>query len=109
MDRDLLEFFDRFKNDLDCKEYLAIIKNGTSDRSLKCNHNACQVKADFGRQCNICNHKESTSANTLLHKVKFGLRNVFFICFEVFKSTKILLASYIRVRYGVTEKQIGCL
>jgi hypothetical protein len=27
----------------------------------------------------------------------------------VFKSTKILLASYIRVRYGVTEKQIGCL
>jgi hypothetical protein len=102
--RNLLEFSERFKTDLDCKEYLAFIKNRTSYRCLKCNHNACQVTADFARQCNICSHKESATANTLFHKVKFGVRKAFFICFEMSTTTKSLSASYMGVRYGVTEK-----
>ena len=102
--QNLLEFSDRFKTDLDCKEYLAGLKNKSDYKCLKCNHTACQVKTDFARQCNICGYKESATANTLFHKVKFGLRKAFFICFEMSTTTKSLSASYMGVRYGVTEK-----
>lgn len=102
--QNLLEFSDRFKTDLDCKEYLSSIKNKTDYKCLKCNHKAYQRKADFSRQCNVCNHRESATANTLFHKVKFGLRKAFFICFEMSTSTKSLSASYVAVRFGVTER-----
>jgi hypothetical protein len=102
--QNLLEFSDWFKTDLDCKEYLAGLKNKTDYKCLKCNHSACQIKSDFARQCNVCGHKESATANTLFHKVKFGLRKAFYICFEMSTSTKSLSARYMGVRYGVTEK-----
>nr|MDA3928506.1 IS1595 family transposase [Prolixibacteraceae bacterium] len=53
---------------------------------------------------NKCSHTESVTANTLFHKVKFGLRKSFFICFEMATTTKSLSASYVAVRFGVTEK-----
>lgn len=102
--RNLLEFSDRFKTDLDCREYLSGLKEQHTYHCIKCNHNACQIKIDFARQCNVCGHKESATANTLFHKVKFGVRKSFFICFEMATSTKSLSASYMGVRYGVTEK-----
>ncbi|HLW14917.1 MAG TPA: IS1595 family transposase [Flavobacteriaceae bacterium] len=102
--QNILEFSDRFKTDLDCKEYLAGLKDKNGYKCLKCNHVACQVKSDFARQCNICGYRESATANTLFHKVKFGIRKAFFICFEMATTTKSLSASYMGVRYGVTEK-----
>lgn len=102
--QNLLEFSDRFKTDEDCKQYLASIKAKTSFKCTRCSHNACQVRKDFARQCNICHHIESATANTLFHKVKFGVRKAFFICFEMATTTKSLSASYMSVRYGVTEK-----
>ena len=102
--QNLLEFSDRFKTELDCKEYLSELKDKTTYRCLKCKHNAFQRKADFSRQCNVCNHNESATANTLFHKVKFGVRKAFFVCFEMSTSTKSLSASYMGVRFGITEK-----
>ena len=102
--QNLLEFSDRFKTDEDCKEYLAYLKSQTPYKCLKCNHTACQILKNYGRQCNICGHTESATANTLFHKVKFGVRKAFFICFEMSTTTKSLSASYMGVRYGVTEK-----
>lgn len=102
--QNLLEFSDRFKTDDDCKEYLANIKAQSPFKCSRCNHTACQTRSDFSRQCNICRHTESATADTLFHKVKFGVRKAFFICFEMSTSTKSLSASYMGVRYGVTEK-----
>lgn len=102
--QNLLEFSDRFKTDLDCKAYLASIKWKQGYQCLKCDHKSAQQRKDFSRICNICSHIESASANTLFHKVKFGLRKAFFICFEMATTTKSLSASYMTVRYGVTEK-----
>ena len=92
--QNLLEFSDRFKIDLDCKEYLSVIKWKDSFKCVKCNHGAAQVRKGFSRICNICGHTESAIANTLFHKVKFGLRKAFFICFEMVTSTKSLSESY---------------
>ncbi len=102
--QNLLEFSDRFRTDTDCKEYLSFLKSQSGYKCLKCGHNACQVRKDSARQCNICRHIESPTANTLFHKVKFGLRKAFFICFEMATTTKSLSASYMAVRYGITEK-----
>ena len=43
-------------------------------------------------------------ANTLFHKVKFGLRKAFFTCFEMSTSTKSLSASQTEVRFRVHER-----
>lgn len=102
--QNLLEFTDRFKTDLDCKEYLSALKDISAYKCSKCSHTAYQRKADFSRQCNICNHRESATAGTLFHKVKFGLRKAFLICFEMSTTTKSLSASYLGVRLGITEK-----
>lgn len=102
--QNLLEFSDRFKTDLDCKEYLSRIKWKEGFKCVKCDHGAAQVRKDFSRTCNICGHTESATANTLFHKVRFGVRKAFFICFEMATSTKGLSASYMGLRYGVTEK-----
>ncbi|MCF6348440.1 MAG: IS1595 family transposase [Flavobacteriaceae bacterium] len=102
--QNLLEFSDRFKTDADCKEYLSLLKWKDGYNCNKCGHNASQQRKDFSRICNVCSHIESATANILFHKVKFGVRKAFFICFEMATSTKSLSASYMGVRYGVTEK-----
>jgi len=43
-------------------------------------------------------------SNTLFHKVKFGIRKAFFVCFEMATTTKSLSASYMAKRFGITEK-----
>lgn len=102
--QNLLEFAEQFKTDENCKEYLAHYKWNNGYKCLKCNNTSSQIRADYSRTCNKCSHIESATSNTLFHKVKFGVRKAFFICFEMSTSTKGLSASYMGVRYGITEK-----
>ncbi|PKG41619.1 hypothetical protein CXF67_14605 [Psychroflexus sp. MES1-P1E] len=102
--RNLLKFFDRFKTDLDGKEYLSGLKKQHTYHCIKCNHNTCQIKIDFERQCNVSGHKESATANTLFHKVKFGIKKAFIICVVMSTNSKSLSVSFMCLRYGVTEK-----
>ena len=102
--QNMMEFIERFKTDEICKEYLAEIKWKEGFECIKCHHKASQIRKDFSRTCNRCSHTDSAMANTLFHKVKFGVKKAFFIYFEMSTSTKSLSASYMAVRYGVTEK-----
>lgn len=102
--QNLLEFAERFKTNEDCKEYLAYMKWPEGYTCLKCGHKAGQSRRDSSMVCNKCSHIESPTANTLFHKVKFGIRKAFFICFEMATTTKSLSASYVAERFGVTEK-----
>ncbi len=102
--KNLIEFSERFKTDEDCKEYLANSKWNVGFTCVKCDHSASQIRKNFSRTCNRCSHRETASANTLFHKVKFGLRKAFFICFEMSTTPKSLSARYTGVRFGVTEK-----
>ena len=102
--QNLLEFSEQFKTNEDCKSYLSEIKWGNDFHCRKCKHMAFQQRKDYSRTCNKCSDTESATAGTLFHKVKFGLRKAFFICFEMSTSTKSLSATQMGVRYGVTEK-----
>jgi transposase-like protein len=101
--QNLIEFAERFRTDDDCKKYLSEIKWEDGYTCRKCGHHKYQERNDFSRTCNICSNTESATANTLFHKVKFGVRKSFFICFEMATTTKSLSASQMSVRYGVCE------
>lgn len=102
--QNLLEFAERFNTDDSCREYLAHIKWSNGYTCVKCGHHGSQKRRNSARICNKCSHIESATANTLFHKVKFGIRKAFFICFEMSTTTKSLSASYIAERFGITEK-----
>lgn len=98
------EFYSRFNTEESCKEYLAKIKWSEGFTCVKCKHTGCQVRANLNRTCNKCSHTETPSANTLFHKVKFGLVNAFIICFEMSTTTKGLSAKYMATRLGISRK-----
>lgn len=102
--QNLIEFAERFKSEESCIAYLAYIKWEYGFKCVKCGHTGSQKRRNHSRTCNKCSHTESSTANTLFHKVKFGIRKAFFICFEMATTTKSLSASYVGERFGVTEK-----
>lgn len=102
--QNLIEFVERFNTDKKCKEYLSEIKWSKGYICRKCKHTENQIRKDYSRTCNICNDTESVTANTLFHKLKFGLRKAFFICFEMATTSKGLSASQISVRFGIGER-----
>lgn len=101
--QNLIEFTERFKSDEDCKIYLSEIKWENGFVCRKCGHTKYQERKSHSRTCNLCSDTESPMANTLFHKVKFGLRKAFFMCFEMSTTTKSLSASQMSVRFGVRE------
>jgi transposase-like protein len=80
----LFGFIERFKTDDDCKAYLAELKWAEGFECPKCGCKDCYkgVK-EYTKVCKSCRHVESSSANTLFHKVKFGLRKAFTIVYEM--------------------------
>ena len=102
--QNLIQFAERFKSDEDCKKiYLSEIKWENGFVCRKCGHTKYQERKNHSRTCNLCSDTESPMANTLFHKVKFGLRKAFFMCFEMSTTTKSLSASQMSVRFGVRE------
>ncbi|HZJ36383.1 MAG TPA: transposase, partial [Gillisia sp.] len=47
--QNVIEFTDRFKTDLDCKEYLAQAKWKDGFACTRCGHGAAQQRKDFSR------------------------------------------------------------
>ena len=75
--QNLLEFAEHFKTDLDCKAYLGQIKWKEGYVCRKCDNTSHQVRKNFSRTCNKCGDTESPSANTIFHRVRFGLRKAY--------------------------------
>jgi transposase-like protein len=100
----IINFFETFKTDSDCLEYLAIIKWQSGFHCVKCNHDKFTIrKANLARDCNRCHHIESPTANTLFHRVKFGIKKAFGIVFEMSATTKSISASQIAKRYSISR------
>lgn len=100
----LIEFTERFPTDQEAKKYLAEIKWEKGYKCQKCGHDKSQQRKDHSRTCNKCSYTESPTANTLFHKVKFGLKKAFYIAFELSACTKGISARQLSKRYGVSYK-----
>jgi len=98
----VVDFFDRFRTDMDCLAYLASKKWSKNYVCRKCNHTKFTVrKSNLARDCNGCHHIESPTANTMFHKVKFGIRKAFIIAFEMSATTKSISSSQMARRLGI--------
>ena len=101
---DFVKFIERFDTDLTCKQYLSDIKWENGYKCNKCSHKRYSLRPDHSRVCTKCKHVESTTANTMFHNVKFGIRKAFLIVFEMTATSKGISSSQASKRYGVTRK-----
>jgi hypothetical protein len=101
----ILEFIKAFPNDEKCKEIIALEKWKEGYSCKHCGHtHHVSVKKDFGKECTRCKYIESATANTLFHKVKFGLQKAFCIVFEMSCTTKGISSTQVAKRYSITQK-----
>ncbi len=61
------------------------------------------MKKGFKYHCYNCEHVESSTANTLFHKVKFGVQKAFCMVFEMTISSKSISSIQLGERYGVSQ------
>lgn len=100
----ILEFMDKFPDDLSCQSYLAEIKWADGFICSKCGHTKYTIrKKNLARDCNRCHHVESPTAGTLFHRIRFGLRKAFGITFEMSATTKGISASQVAKRYSISR------
>jgi len=89
--QNLIEFADLFNSEQSCISYLSDMKWSDGFKCVKCGHEKYQVRKNSSRTCNKCSHIESATANTLFHRVRFGIRKAFFISYH--KCPKVLIKS----------------
>ena len=101
----IINFFEEFSTDLDCLEYLSKEKWSEQFQCVKCSHTGwCKTTKPFVRKCNKCKHKESATAGTLFHKIKFSLQKAFYISFIMSASKKSSSAEEFARKLSLPEK-----
>jgi transposase-like protein len=101
--QNILNLVKELPNDDACKAYLSKIKWMDGFKCSKCGSEKGCEKAGYNYHCYSCNHVESSTANTLFHKVKFGLQKAFLIVFEMTTSTKSMSSIQVGKRYGISQ------
>lgn len=101
--KNILNFIKELPNDDKCKAYLSKYKWHDGFTCSKCQCNKGCMKKDYKYHCYNCHHVESATANTLFHKVKFGLQKAFCIVFEMTTSSKSLSSVQLAERYGISQ------
>ena len=101
----VLEFVQTFSDDQICREFIANQKWQNGYKCKRCaNTKYISFEKHFTRECTKCRYKESATAGTLFHKVKFGIQKAFCIAFEMTCTTKGLSSTQMAKRYGITQK-----
>jgi hypothetical protein len=79
-----IKFNKRFKEDLDCYEYLSLVKWEAGYRCRKCDYEKyCKGEKPFSRRCLKCKYDESSTSNTMFDKLKFSILIAFHIVFKI--------------------------
>ncbi|WP_026808569.1 IS1595 family transposase [Arenibacter latericius] len=99
----ILNFIKELPDDDACKAYLAKIKWQDGFTCMKCGHTKGCEKSGYKYQCYGCQHVESSTANTLFHKVKFGLQKAFCVVFEMSTSSKSVSSIQMGKRFDIRQ------
>lgn len=101
--QNILSFVKELPNDDACKAYLAKIKWQDGFQCMKCGHVKGCEKSGYKYHCYGCGHVESATANTLFHKVKFGLQKAFCVVFEMSTSSKSVSSIQMGKRFDIRQ------
>lgn len=100
-----IDFIKTFSDKATCLSYLAHHKWKDGFSCPRCGSSAehnCNI--DHHKRCKQCLHLVSPTANTLFHKVKFGLDKAFYIVFKMSATTKSISAEQLAKTIGVNRK-----
>lgn len=98
------EFRERFGTREQCLTFLAEEKWSKNYTCLKCrNTKYFEGKKALNRRCTKCGYDESPTANTLFHKLKFGIENAFEMAYDIATSKKGANSVWLAERYGVKQ------
>lgn len=98
------EFISKFGTSDKCNLYLSNEKwlNGYSCK--RCQHSKySKGKKKYNRRCTRCGYDESPTANTLFHKLKFGIVTAFEMAYDIATSKKGANSIWLAERYGVKQ------
>ncbi|GAA5225395.1 IS1595 family transposase [Membranihabitans marinus] len=85
----IYDLYERFPSRDSCLAYLAKKKWESGFTCKHCgHHHYCSGGKPYVRQCTRCRYKESATANTLFHKVKFDLVKAFAIVYFIATNKK---------------------
>jgi transposase-like protein len=101
--QNILSFVKELPDDNACNAYLAKIKWQDGFKCVKCGHTKGCEKSGYKFHCYGCNHVESATANTLFHKVKFGLQKAFCVVFEMSTSSKSVSSIQMGKRFDIRQ------
>lgn len=101
----LVDFANMIHTEEDCRNFLVEYKWASGYSCNRCNHRGYQERKDRSRTCNKCGYTESPTANTIFHKVKFGLVKAFFIAFEYLRYDRIDIRGVSKV-YNVRKSTV---
>ena len=99
----ILNFAKEFDSNETCKEYLSKIKEKQGFKCDNCGYDKCYNAKDYCRVCQKCKHRESPTAGTIFHSLKFGLKKAFYITFEMTTTSKGMSSVQIGKRYGIRQ------
>lgn len=98
-------FKSRFSTKNDCYRYLSDYKWKDGYSCIKCDHEVyIKGKQPYSRRCKKCGYDESTTSNTLFHKLKFGLDKAFEMLYEITVSKKGANSIWLAEHFGVSQK-----
>jgi len=95
----------KFGTKKSCYEYLAEQKWPEGYFCKKCKHaRYIKGKQPESRRCCKCCYDESTTTDTLFHKLKFGIDKAFEMLYEISTSKKGANSIWLAERFGVQQK-----
>lgn len=98
-------FKSKFGTEEACYEYLSIKKWSEGYSCKKCNSSKyIKGKQPYSRRCSKCGYDESTTADTLFHKLKFGIDKAFGMLYEIVTSKKGANSIWLAEHFGVQQK-----
>ena len=97
-------FKEKFGTKEQCLSYLSNEKWGDFYTCIKCKKTKySEGRKAFNRRCSKCGHDESATANTLFHKVKFGIDKAFEMAYDISTSKKRASSIWLAEFHGVRQ------
>lgn len=98
------EFREQFGTEEQCLAFLSASKWGDDYSCLKCkNEKYCTGRKMHNRRCTRCGYEESPTANTLFHKLKFGIDVAFEMAYDIATSKKGANSIWLAERHAVRQ------
>ena len=101
-----IKFYNRFRSDKDCYQYLSEITwDGDSYVCKRCgNTHYCKGHLPYSRRCTRCKYDESPTSGTMFDKVKFSLLIAFHIAFKISTKKKGMSSLELSEEYEIRQK-----